>query len=459
MLLAQGIPAIPDLTHPQTLLQFGQHMLQLSQWLLLFLAGVGLVFAAINFSYRNTRPTWLEIELTNYSQLWHGVRHGLLVVVILVVGFFLCSTLANRYHHWERAKINGIAGSVAGERVEHVAPLVRYAVEEPFTTITYVDGKPTEVEKRRQVERFLAPSGTQAETTITLATDPATSRIIYQSTFQGTFQVTNSLDVTQDFVFETPLPVGYTLLQDYRVERAGKRLEPRNQGEYRFPLKLAPGETTQFQVSYKAQGAPRWVYNANGRSLSKFRLTVLADFPNADFASGVIPTETKTEGQGTRFTWAFEENVSVQNPFGVFTATQRFQNTGILPRLLLLAPGILLWWLLLLYLTTPLRVQDVAIAAAVFFACLLALTYASRVMDAKLAWGFLLWILLAFGWGLGTQQRKYPDTVVVTLTGAVLPVIAFLVPYTGLTLGIAGLLSAGWLLRRYYEGHSHLTPV
>lgn len=458
MLLAQGIPAIPDLTQPQTLLQFGQQMLQFSQWFLVFLAGVGLVFAAMNFSYRNTRPAQLETDLTNYGQIWNGVRHGLLVVVILVVGFFLCSTLANRYHHWERDKISRVAGSVAGERVEHLAPLVRYSVEEPFTAITYIDGKPTEVEKRRQVDRFLAPSSTQAETTITLATDPATSRIIYQSNFKGAFQVTNSLGVTQDFMFETPVPVGYTLLQDFRVEREGKRLEPENQGEYRFPVKLAPGETTQFQVSYKAQGAPRWVYNANGRSLSKFRLTVLADFPNADFASGIIPTETKTEGQSTRFTWAFEENVSVQNPFGVFTATQRFQNTGILPRLLLLAPGILLWWLLLLYLTTPLRLQDVAIAAAVFFACLLAHTYASRVMDAKLAWGALLWVLLAFGWGVGTQNHKL-GTVAATLTGAVLPVMAFLVPYTGLTLGVAGLLSAGLLLKRYYTGSSHLTPV
>ncbi len=459
MLLAQGIPAIPDLTQPQTLLQFGHHMLQLSQWLLIFLVGIGLVFAAINFSYRNARPVWLDTELTTYGQIWNGVRHGLLMIGILVVGFFLCSTLANRYHHWERDKISRVAGSVAGERVEHLAPLVRYSVDEPFTTITYVDGKPTEVEKQRKVDRFLVPSSTQAETIIKLATDPATSRIIYQSNFKGTFQVTNSLDVTQDFMFEAPLPVGYTLLQDYRVEREGKRLEPGNQGEYRFPVKLAPGEMTQFQVSYKAQGAPRWVYNANGRSLSKFRLTVFADFPNADFASGIIPTETQTEGQGTRFTWAFEDNVSVQNPFGVFTATQRFQNTGILPRLLLLAPGILLWWLLLLYLTTPLRVQDVAIAAAVFFACLLALTYASRVMDAKLAWGFLLWVLLAFGWGLGIHHHKHPGTVVVTLSGAVLPVIAFLVPYTGLTLGVAGLLSVGWLLRRYYEGHSRLTPV
>lgn len=140
----------------------------------------------------------------------------------------------------------------------------------------------------------------------------------------------------------------------------------------------------------------------------------------------------------------------MQNPFGVFTATQHIRNTGILPRLLLLAPGILLWWLLLLYLTVSLRLQDVAIAAAIFFACLLALTYISRLFDARLAWGLLLPILLLFGWGLGTQRQVRWGTTVVTLSGVVLPVVGLLVPYTGLTLGLAGLISAGWLMVRYF---------
>jgi hypothetical protein len=451
-LLAQTAPVVPDLTHPQELLQFGQQILQMGQGLLLLILGLGVVFAAIQGSYRGgDRPPWLERHLGQYSQLLNGVRHGILVLVILVGGFFLCSPLANRYHHWEQAKIAQVAQSVAGERVEQPAPQVRYTIDEPFTTITYIDGKPTEVEKRRKVDRFLSPSASQAEANLSLATDPATSKIIYQSAFNATYQVTNSLGVTQDFLFEATPPTGYSLLQDYRVEREGKRLEPENQGEYRFPLRLTPGASTQFRVTYKAQGAPRWVYNANGRLLSKFRLTVLANFANADFASGIVPTETKAEGQGTRFTWAFAENVSVQNPFGVFTATQRFRNTGILPRLLLLAPGLLLWWLLLLYLTVPLRLQDVAIAAASFFACLLALTYASRLMDAKLAWGLLLWLLLLLGWQLGDRASLRWSGVIVTLSGAVLPVFAFLVPYTGLTLGLAGLMSAVWLLVQHRQ--------
>jgi hypothetical protein len=456
LLLTQGIPAIPDLTHPQELLQFGQQVLQLSQWLILLLAAFGAVLAAVNFSYRQgiIRPVWLDTGLNRYGRLLYGVQHGILVVAILLGGFFLSSTLANRYHHWEQDKLAQVAGTVAGERVEQLAPQVRYTVEEPYTTITYVDGKPTEVEKRQKVDRFLSPSSSQVEVKLAQTTDPATLRLIYQSTLSSTYQVTNSLDVTENFTFEAPPPIGYSLLQDYQVEQEGQRLEPKNQGDYRFPVRLAPGASTQFRVTYQAQGAPRWVYNANGRLLSKFRLTVLADFPNADFASGIVPTEMKVEGRGTRFTWAFDNNVSVQNPFGVFTATQRVRNTGILPRLLLLAPGILLWWLLLLYLTVPLRLRDVAIAAGIFFACLLCLTYASRLLDAKLAWALLMPLLLLFGWHLGQQRQSRWGAAIATFGGAVLPVFGFLVPYTGLTLGLASLISAGWLMVRYGQPRS-----
>ncbi|MDV3348054.1 hypothetical protein QGP82_05090 [Leptothoe sp. LEGE 181152] len=451
LLSINGIPTIPDLTHPQELQAFGQQLLLVGRWLLWILASFGIVLAALRFAHRSDRTGWLTPVMFGYDRLLTVALHSLLVVTILVGGYFLCATLANRYHHWEQAKIEQVASSVAGARVEQRAPYVRYIIEEPYTTITYIDGQPTEVERLQEIDRFLSPSASNVEVTLTQVVDPATERLIYQSDFTSQYQVTNTLDVTQDFFFEVPPPDGYSLLQDYRIEREGQRLEPVNQGEYQFPLQLAPGESTQYTVSYQAQGAPRWVYSAYGRLLSQFRLTVLADFPNADFASGIVPTEASLEGQGTRFTWQFDENVSVRNPFGVFTATQGIRQTGILPRLLLLAPGLFLWWLLLLYLTVPMRLQDVAIAAAIFFACLLSLTYASRLFDARVAWGLLLPFFLLFSIGLGTQQRKRWGVLTITLSGAVLPVAAMLVPYTGLTLGIAGLISVGWLIVRYFR--------
>ena len=445
-LFAQVSPTIPDLTHPQELLRFGQQMLQLSQWLVLVVAGLGIVMAIVNFSYRHDRPAWLETEFANYGKLLHGIRNILLVVAILIGGFFLCATLANRYHYWEQSKIDKVAAKVAGERVEQIAPQVRYRIEEPYTITANINGKLTELKKTRKLDRFLSPKTSQVDVKLTQSNDPATNGWIYQSEFSSTYQVTNSLPIAENFIFEAPPPIGYKLLQDYRVTKDNRRLEPRNQGEYQFPIQLTPGASTEFRVTYKAQGAPRWVYNANGRLLSKFRLTILANFANADFASGIIPTTMQPEGQGTRFTWNFADNVSVENPFGVFTATDRFKNTGILPRLLLLAPGVLLAWLLLLYLSIPMRWQDVVLASAVFFACLLSLTYASRSIDAKLAWGLLLPMLLLFGWRLGGNRQSRWSGIVLTFSGLVLPVFGLLVAYSGLTLGLSALISIGWLL-------------
>ncbi|WP_204368658.1 hypothetical protein [Neosynechococcus sphagnicola] len=216
LLLTEGIPAIPDLTHPQDLLQFGQQLLHLSQWLILLLAGLGVVLAAVNFSYRGGRLRrdeaerwdWLDAELARYGQLLRGAGQGLMILVILIGGFFLCSTLANRYHHWEQDKIAQVANSVAGERVEQLAPQVHYTLEEPYTTITYIDGKPTEVERLRQVDRLLSPRTSQAEVKLTQVTDPATLRLIYASEFSGRYQVANTLAIPQNFTFEVTPPCG-----------------------------------------------------------------------------------------------------------------------------------------------------------------------------------------------------------------------------------------------------------
>jgi hypothetical protein len=438
-----------DLTHPQELVQLGQALVPGLTQLLGLLALFGLIFAILGVAYRRDRPEWLDRGLGRYGQLWFGVQHLMLVLTLMMVGFLLCSTLANRYHHWEQAKITQIASSVAGDRFEQPAPQITYLVNEPYTTITYINGKPTEVEKERQVTRYLALASSQAEVKISQTQHPARNQRIYQSAFQGRYRLVNSLKETIDFSLEATPPIGYSLLQDYRVERDGQPLIPTSPGAYRFPIRLAPNEATQLQVSYKALGSPRWVFDAQGRPLSEFSLSILADFPGADFASDILPTTVQAEGQGTRFSWVFKENVSVQNPFGVFTATERVTNTGVLPRLLLMAPVILLWWLLLLYVNVRLELRDVAIVAAVMFSCLLLLTYGSRLMDVKLVWGLLLPLPLLLGWGLGRRSRAPWAGFVASFAGVVLPVLGLIVPYSGLTLGLAGLLSVGDLIWGY----------
>lgn len=445
---AQGIPGLPDLTHPQELIQFGEQLLSSFLTLALLVGALGIVIAMIGAALRRTQPEqaiFIGEWVVRYSQLLRILLHGIVVIILLVAGFFLCSTLGNRYHHWEQAQVAEIAATVAGERLEQSAPQVRYMVEEQFTYNRQINGRIVRVEDTQEVSRLLALAGSEIQVTIDQIRNWQDQTNHYQIDFTATYQVTNTLAETQELFFEISPPYGYSLLQNFRVEQQGRRLEPTNPNNYSFPLRLEPGEKTEFQVTYQAQGAPRWVYNAGGQLLSNFRLTIDTNFLQADFASGIIPTQMQDQGEGTVFTWLFEDNVSVRNPFGVFTATNPITNTGVIPRLLLLAPGLFLWWILLLYLSLPLSIRNVAIAGGVFFASLLALTYFSRVIDARLAWTGISLVVLVLVWGLGNDRQTSLAAVVCTIAGMVLPILGLLVPYSGLTLSLAGLLSMIWL--------------
>jgi len=330
---------------------------------------------------------------------------------------------------------------------------VRYRVTEPFTEYRYVDGNMVEVKTTREVDKYLAIASSQIDVQINQATEPQNNKIIYVVNFQGNYQVKNLLSDVNQFFLEMPPPQNYSLLQGFRVEQNKQRMPAINPGDFGFPFQLKPGETTTFQVSYQVEGPPRWVYFPAQQLLSNFRLTALANFPYADFASGIRPTEIKEEpGQARRFTWVFDDNVSVKNPFGVFTAIAPMQNTGILPRLLILAPGVLLWWLFLLYLSVPMNMKDVAIASGIFFASILALTYLSRVITPITAWTLITPIILALTWGLGKSQRAKIGVIICTITGVILPVLALLVPYSGIVFSIAGLTSVAWLaVRHWYQ--------
>lgn len=458
---AQGIPGLPDLTHPIELVQFGTQALKASLLLVFLVVALGVAIALISFSLRRSQPEqviFIGEWAVGYSQLLRGLQHLTLVLILLVPGFFLCSTLSNRYHHWEQGKVAQVAQTVAGERLEQFAPQVRYSIQEPYSYNTQVNGKIVKVDQTREITRFLMLAGSQIQVKLDQSVDVPGRSSIYQANYTADYKVVNQLKDINNFFFEAPPPNGYTLLASYKVERDGTRLQPTNAGNYSFPFRLEPGEETTFRVTYQAQGGPRWVYSATGQLLSDFSLTAIANFAPADFASGIVPNEIKVDGRSTQFTWKFDDNVSVKNPFGVFTNTEPIRHTGVIPRLLLLAPAIFVWWILLLYLSLPMSFKNIAIAASIFFACLLTLTYLARVMNAQLAWTLISIILLFLTWGLGASRSASLAAIICTIAGAVLPIFGLLIPFSGLTLSLAGLLSAVWLAVRHWYGWYSLHP-
>jgi hypothetical protein len=458
---AHGLPGLPDLTHPTELVEFGSQVLKGSLLLIFLVVALGVAIALMSFSLRRSQPEQVMFFgewAVGYSQLLRGLQHLTLVLILLVTGFFLCSTLSNRYHNWEQARVEQVTQSVAGEKLEQFAPQVRYVTQEPYTYTTQVNGKIVNVNQTRAVNRFLTLASSQIQVKLDQSIDVRGRSSVYRADYIADYKVVNQLKDINNFFFEAPPPNGYTLLASYKVERTGNRVQPTNPGEYSFPFRLQPGEEANFRVTYQAQGGPRWVYSAGTQLLSNFRLTAIANFAPADFASGIVPNEIKSDGKSTQFTWIFDDNVSVKNPFGVFTNTDPIRHTGIIPRLLLLAPALFLWWILLLYWSLPMSLKNVAIAAGIFFACLLSLTYLARLMNAQLAWTLISFVLLFLTWGLGANRRASLAAIICTIAGAVLPVFGLLVPLSGLTLSLAGLLSAVWLAVRHWYGWYSLQP-
>ncbi|WP_079677946.1 hypothetical protein [Planktothrix sp. PCC 11201] len=454
-ILFSSIPSIPDLTHPNELMELGSIVIKILMKLAIFLIAIGVILSLINWSMKKPGDSIsipaIKTALEQYLKWMQTLPHLILIVLVITSGFFLCSTLANRYHNWEQQRITQIATTVAGERLEQTAPKIRYEIEEPFTDYKYIEGKTIEIKSTRIVPRWMTLSGSKIQVKINQTTSPETKQWIYSVDFVGEYQVKNQLKGISDFFFEVPPPYGYLLLQDFQVEQNGKSLVQVNPGDYGFPFKLPPGETTNFKVTYQAQGAPRWVYQPGEQLLSNFSLNVLANFPDAEFA-GAVPTITKEGGENRQLSWIYEGNISVKNPLGIFTATAPIRNTGVIPRLLLLAPAIFLWWIILLYLSLPLTLGDVAIVAGLFFACLLTLTYSSRLIDAKLAWTVISPVLLLAVWGLGKNRQASWVAIICTISGGILPIFGLLVPYSGITLSVAGLLSGIWLaFQHWYE--------
>jgi hypothetical protein len=456
--------SLPDLTQPQSLnLVASQLPIALAIFVILAI-GLGAAMALINFSTRNT-ATYGNVALGDLTmtstQLLRGLQQTVVVAIVVLIGFLLCSTLANRQNSWEQGRLAQKTPALAAtaEVIQQTSPQVSYTSQEPYVYTTQLGGKLVKVQDKRDVTRQTSVSGSNLQVAINPSPTKTGEANNYAIDFKGDYQITNPVGTTDRFTFKIAPPTGYSLLQNFTVERDGKRLTATTPGEYSFPLQIASGSISKLRVSYVAQGSPQWVYSAQPGSLANFRMSIASKVPRIDFVSGVVPTKVSANGDNKVFTWAFDRNASVQRPFGVSVDAPVAAPTGKLPLLLILAPGIFLWWVALLCLSIPMRLPNIAIAGFVFFAGMFALTYFSRLADPLYIWGGISLALLGLVWGLGRGNWRISLAAIIsTIVGAIVPVFGFLLPDRGVILSVAGLMSILWLVARNWYGWYQLEP-
>ena len=446
---------LADFTQPQYLDRVTNQLpLSIAVFVVLVI-GLTAALALYNFSLRNAPANNVAIgDWTLHStQLVKGLQQLLLVALLLLLGFGLCSTLAARQQSWEQARATKKTAPIANEFIQQFSPQVTYINLEPYIYTTQLDGKLVKVEDKKEVTRQSSVSGSNLLISIAPARINAGEGNNHLIDFSGDYQVTNSINTTDKFVFQIEPPKGYALLQNFGVEQDGKKLTRTNPGDYRFPIQIAPGSVSKLRVTYRVQGSPQWVYSAKDGSLSNFRMAISTKVPRLNAINGVIPTKISRNGDRQVFSWAFNRNAAVQKPFGVSVAPPVAEQAGKLPLLLLLAPVILLWWLLLLCFSLPMQLQNIAIAGCVFFASMFGLTYFSRSADPIYVWSGIAIGLLCLVWGLGRKNwRVSLVAVICTILGAILPVYSFLIGSRGVMLSIAALLSVIWLAARNWYG-------
>jgi hypothetical protein len=454
---------LPDFTQPQYLNQLASQLPIAIAIFVVLAVALGAGMALFNFSLRN-QPQMGNVAIGDWlmrsTQLVRGLQQTLLVAVILLAGFGFCGTLANRQSSWEQTQLAQKTPTIAaGEIVQQSSPQVSYTSQEPYVYTTELNGKLVKVQDKKDVTRQSSVSGSNLQVVISpILTNPGTDNS-YLIDFKGDYQLTNPIGTTDRFVFQIAPPTGYSLLQNFGVEQDGKRLTTTNPGEYRFPLQIAPGSLSKLRVSYRAQGSPQWAYNAKDGSLANFRMSIATKVPRLNPINGILPTKVAGSGDNQVFTWAFDRNASVQKPFGVGVAAPVPAQAGVLPLLLLLAPGIFLWWILLLCLSIPMRLQDISIAGFAFFAGMFALTYLSRIANPLSVWSGISIGLLLLVWGLGRGNwRVSLAALICTIAGVIVPVYGFSIGSRGVMLSIAGLLSVIWLAARNWYGWYQLAP-
>ncbi len=455
--IVEGIPKLPDLTHSAELLALGQTTL----WYLALALGFifcigGLLLALLRWRFANQSPGENPISpwIVSYEQGVKGLYSVFLGGLLVAGSYFVTATLANRTHHWEFQQVAKQTQVVEGYRQEQPAPQIYYYKPETYIVQALREGQLKDFEKTRYTRYTLNLASSQIQVKISQIQDNSEPpKHKYKVHFEGNYTFANTIKGIHQFRFLAEKPQNYELLEGFKVFKDGQELQALVQETNQFGFDLPPGQQTQFKISYQSQGDARWVYNAYNTLLSNFKLQVEAPFPHAQYASGILPQHTQEQGAGKVFVWEFKDNVSVLNPFGVFTSSGAAPKTGIISRILLLAPGILVWWLFLLMLTQRhhnwLGSHELFLVAALFLSGILALTYGSRFLPAWQPWIGISLLLLVLSAGLRKSAAERGQAVLVTLLGFVLPVSALLSPYTGISLALTALAAVVGLVAHY----------
>jgi hypothetical protein len=457
-----GIAGAPDVAKDD---QLSVIMSGIPIGIILFFAvllGLGVAIALINFSLKPQQESSVVAMggwIIRYTDLVRLLQHVAVISGILIASIFICNAVANDYHIWEQNKFPRSAATA--QQIEQLSPQISYTIKEPAKVETKEGTPPTIITPEKETTRLLPVSSSSIQVAINKNRVRSLEKWIYTTDFAGEYEVRNITPGNVEFLLKMAPPKGAYIVQSYAVEQDGRRISANSAGEYEYLIQIANNGTTKIKTTYQAQGAPRWLYVTKGELLNRFQLAIATNFNNIASASGLMPSYIEKRPKGKTFTWVIPDNATIPYPIGASTPNILPSQVGAIPKVILFAPGVWLWWLVLLYFSVPLRLKDVFITAGVAAAGISTSAYAMRLFKTELTgvpatpelvWPVVAILLLSSAWGLGQDKRTKFAAIVCTIAGLIIPVFGLLSIYQGVLLSLAVLLSAFWLVAINWYG-------
>jgi hypothetical protein len=426
------------------------------------LLGLGVAIALINFSLKPQQESSVVAMggwIIRYSDLVKLLQHVAIVAGILIVSILICNAVANDYNLWEQNKFPRSAATA--QQIEQMSPQISYTMKEPAKVETKEGEPPTVITPEKEIPRLLPISSSSIQVAINKNRVRGLEKWVYTTDFAGEYEVRNITPGNVEFLLKMAPPKGAYIVQSYAVEQDGRRISSNSAGEYEYLIQIANNGTTKIKTTYQAQGAPRWLYVTKGELLNRFQLAIATNFNSISSASGLMPSYIEKRSKGKTFTWVIPDNATIPYPIGASTPNILPSQVGAIPKVILYAPGVWLWWLVLLYFSVPLRLKDLLITAGVAAAGVSTLAFAMRLFKTELTavpatpeivWPIVAILLLSSAWGLGQDKRTKFAAIVCTIAGLIIPVFGLLSIYQGVLLSLAVLLSAFWLVAINWYG-------
>jgi len=132
----------------------------------------------------------------------------------------------------------------------------------------------------------------------------------YRVKFSGKYRIANSSEGIKEVFLNFMLPAKNAVYDNFKLTIGGveiKDIEPQS-GIITTPVRLAPGQNENVEISYESQGLNEWSYNmgVDVKAIRNFSLVVTTDFEEIDFpAQSISPTQKERSSKGWKLNWQY----------------------------------------------------------------------------------------------------------------------------------------------------------